>query len=156
MKKNKKNKTILTQIKKKIANWDKLFKYEEKYLWDKLVKKADYIFSKYIRKRDERKDCITSDLDTCSHKIEQACHRIPRAYYSHRWNEANCSWWCVSCNSYHPQSHWMSFERYQINKYWMEWVEEQHREKNKKKPTIEELNEIIEKFWKLYEELLNK
>lgn len=130
----------------KYKSWEKLFVYEENYLWKKLVEKADDTFSRYIRTRDRWNDCITSGVDSCSHKIENACHKIPRWRYSHRWNENNVYGGCISCNAYHPQEHWSEFERVLIKKFGIDWVEEQDRIKNKIPPTIDELLAIIEKY----------
>jgi hypothetical protein len=68
---------INTLTKKYLAG-EKLLKKEQDYLWKKLRDKADKVFSKWIRNRDKKKDCITSDVPTCKHKIEHCCHFIDR------------------------------------------------------------------------------
>lgn len=50
------NKTTLL---KKLDNGEKLLKKEKNYLRKKLRDEADTVFSLWIRKRDERKGCIT-------------------------------------------------------------------------------------------------
>ena len=123
-----------------------LFIKEEKRLFNKLIHYADTYFSKFIRTRDHEKWCITKNLDTCQNKIDDCCHWISRSFYSHRRDEYNCYWGCASCNSYHKQEHWMEFTRIQTHKHWIERVDKQMFERNKIKPTIEELIEIIKKY----------
>ena len=136
----------ITTLIKKHLSWEKMYKYEEDELRDKLRDKADTIFAKYIRTRDRNKDCITHDVDTCSHKIENACHCISRGWYSHRRDENNVYGWCVSCNKRHAQDHWSCFKRVMIDKFGIEYTDEQERIKNKIPPTIDELLEIIDKY----------
>lgn len=57
-----------------------------------LKKKADEVFSKYIRKRDGR--CFT-----CGNTDNLQCgHYIPRDCLELRYNERNCHAQCVGCN----------------------------------------------------------
>lgn len=62
----------------------------------KLKKKADAIFSKYIRNRDK------GFCYTCPHKDDpkwmQNGHFIPRQYLSVRYDEVNCHCQCYACN----------------------------------------------------------
>lgn len=151
VKKDKKRLSIKSLLEK--MKTERLFIYEEKRLEDKLIYDADFWFWKYIRKRDERKDCVTSDVETCEHKIENCCHRISRWRYSHRRDEDNCAGGCVSCNKYHAQDHGASFERKAIRESGIDRVDYQNVVKNKRKPSIEELLHIIEKYKQKYREL---
>jgi len=144
----------LTRIVNKYKRWEKLFKYEEDYIRKKLIEKADIWFARYIRYRDKENWCITNTVEWCRNKVENACHWISRWYYSHRWDEDNVYWWCVSCNAYHQQEHWMALTMKMVNKYWQEWVEKQLKERHKKKPTIDKLLDIIE-YYKSFMEKVN-
>jgi len=126
--------------------WEKILKKEQDRLVKKLISDADTYFGKFIRDRDKGKDCITWALETCQHKIMNCCHRISRGYYSHRRDERNCAWWCVSCNKHYAQDHGAMFENIQIKRYWIERVDQQRFTKHKRKPNIDELLAIIEKY----------
>lgn len=132
---------------------ERLLKKEEIRLEKKLINDADYRFGKFIRERDRRKDCVTSELETCEHKIQNCCHRISRGRYSHRWDEENCAGGCVSCNKYHAQDHWACRERNEIREIGMERVDHQNLIKHKRKPSIEELLQIIEKYKRKYKDI---
>ena len=58
----------------------------------KLKKKADIVFSKYIRLRDNN-ICIT-----CGKYGDQAGHFMSRRYSSTRYNEQNVNCQCYRCN----------------------------------------------------------
>jgi len=59
-------------------------------------KKADKIFSEYIRRRDKGK-CFT--CGSIKRWQEQQCgHYIPRQYNQLRYNEQNSNCQCVGCN----------------------------------------------------------
>lgn len=58
-------------LQRRRQNWENLFKYEEDYLLKFLIKKADTVFSKFIRKRDKK--CITEELESCQHRIRSQC-----------------------------------------------------------------------------------
>jgi len=124
--------------------------------------KADTIFSKYIRKRDswgkDHLNCIT-----CWKRIRwewngncHNCHRIPRGYYSHRWDEDNCYAGCSWCNTYLQEEHHNKLTMIQIKERWLERAEVQQRHKNRKKPTVDKLKKIVEKYEKKYEDLHNE
>lgn len=115
-------------------------------MFNKLKDLADAYFSIFIRDRDRSKGCITKKLDTCQKAVQHNCHRISRWFYSHRRDEENCAWWCASCNTYYQQEHWIEFTRQQIHKHWIERVDKQLFERNKIKPTIDELISIIKKY----------
>lgn len=131
---------------KKYLAGEKMTKKEIDYLWKKCRDKADQIFSQWIRNRDKHNGCITKEVSACQNSVDHNCHWIERWRYSHRRDEENCFWWCVSCNTYHEAEHKIFFTMYQIKKHWQEWVDEQLFKRNKKKPTIDELLEIIKKY----------
>lgn len=143
--KNKKKKVLLL---KKTRQWrdsagQPLTKSMEakKRSWH--VMELDKVFAKFIRERDKKNDCITKNVQTCKHKIEHCCHFISRWWYSHRWEEWNCRWWCSSCNAIHQAEHNTEYTMVMIEKYWHAFVREQLTKRHKKKPSIERLKEKI-------------
>jgi len=66
-----------------------------------LIKKADTVFSQYIRKRYANKDGI-AECFTCGKKDNwknlQCGHFMSRKHYSTRWDETNCQVQCSGCN----------------------------------------------------------
>ena len=66
-----------------------------------LVKKADAIFSQFIRQRNADDNGMT-ECFTCGKKDHwkslQCGHFMSRKHYSTRWNEDNCQVQCVGCN----------------------------------------------------------
>ena len=66
---------------------------------NKLIKEADDLFSKYIRKRDNYK-CIS--CGTYLEPSESQCgHLITRRKKAVRWDEYNCHCQCPGCNYKH-------------------------------------------------------
>ena len=67
----------------------------------KLVKKADAIFSQYIRQRNADANGMT-ECFTCGKqdhwKKLQCGHFMSRKHYSTRWSETNCQVQCAGCN----------------------------------------------------------
>jgi len=65
-----------------------------------LIKKADTIFSEYIRRRYAKNDI--SECFTCGKKDHwknlQCGHFQSRKHYATRWNEDNCQVQCSGCN----------------------------------------------------------
>jgi hypothetical protein len=66
-----------------------------------LVKKADAIFSQYIRQRNAdangQTECFTCGKKDHWKKL-QCGHFQSRKHYSTRWNEDNCQVQCAGCN----------------------------------------------------------
>lgn len=66
-----------------------------------LIKKADKVFSEYIRRRYTNDNGIT-ECYTCGKKDHwkelQCGHFMSRKHYSTRWNETNCQVQCAGCN----------------------------------------------------------
>lgn len=136
----------ITKLLQKYRSWEKMTKKEETELWQKLRDRCDQVFSVRIRNRDKWKDCITSQVPACHHKIEHNCHWIERGWLSHRRDPENCYGGCSSCNTYHEWEHKIYFTKFMIEKNWKERVDKQLFERNKKKPSIDELIEIINKY----------
>jgi hypothetical protein len=63
-----------------------------------LKKKLDIIFSKYIRKRDEGKPCITCHKPWQS--TFQCGHLISRRHQFTKWDETNANGQCPGCNMF--------------------------------------------------------
>lgn len=121
---------------------------DQKAEWKKLVRNADTVFSQYIRLRDTkwwRVRCVTCD-SIVTYKTAHCCHRLSRAFYSHRRDENNAKAGCCHCNTFDKENHHNAFTLYQVKKFWLERVEEQMRIKNNKKPTNDELQEIIKNY----------
>jgi hypothetical protein len=67
----------------------------------KLVKKLDFVFSQYIRKKnaDKNGNCSCCTCGKVLHWKEiQAGHFMSRKHYSIRWDERNVHPQCVACN----------------------------------------------------------
>tara|TARA_R100001163_G_scaffold11614_4_gene10635 strand:- start:16587 stop:16979 length:393 start_codon:yes stop_codon:yes gene_type:complete len=66
-----------------------------------LIKKADTIFSQYIRQRYAN-DSGIAECFTCGKKDHwknlQCGHFMSRKHYSTRWDETNCQVQCAGCN----------------------------------------------------------
>ena len=62
----------------------------------KLLAKAQTVFNRFIRERDQDKGCIS-----CGAKITQAGHYYSQGHHSAlRFNEVNTNGQCVRCNMY--------------------------------------------------------
>ena len=115
----------------------------------KLVKKADSVFSTFIRLRDsDRHGIVTCPL--CWARIPrqkaQNMHFITRACWLYRYDEMNCFWWCMRCNVI-LNWNYIIYTRFMQDKFWIEKVDEMIRNSKKiyKLQTFE-LEEIIEKY----------
>jgi hypothetical protein len=66
-----------------------------------LIKKADKVFSLYIRQRDADytgfTECFTCGKQDHWKKL-QCGHFMSRRFYATRWNETNCQVQCAGCN----------------------------------------------------------
>lgn len=153
-------------LKKKTLKFNKPTKKKLNADRKRLTTKLDLVFSKYIRLRDcdDRGlvSCITCPKIMKVYRIEDwkllfnkwvhNCHRISRRYFSHRRDEDNCYTGCDYCNTYDWENHHTLFTVYQTKKYWIDWVDRQLRNKNCRKLSVEELENLIKK----YEKKLNK
>lgn len=128
----------------------------------KLVKKADSVFSTFIRLRDSnRKWIVTCPL--CwwkgTRKQAQNMHFITRACWLFRYDEDNCHAGCMRCNVI-LNWNYIAYTRYMQNKYWIEKVDHMIAESKKiHKLSTAEIQTIIDKYtnkilkfvWKLTE-----
>ena len=62
-----------------------------------LKRKADGVFSQYIRQRDEKDGCISCSAHPLA-SLLQAGHYISRVHLSTRWDERNVNAQCMACN----------------------------------------------------------
>ena len=100
------NKQIVVKVKRR------KLKTKKKYLKDKL----DDIFSKYIRARDKKCYCwSTENL--------QNWHYYSRVSTSTRFDEKNCNACCSSCNVIHEHDR-EPYTQFMLQKYWSEVIEE--------------------------------
>lgn len=107
----------------------------------KLVKKADSIFSTFIRLRDADKHWIVT-CPLCWAKVHrkkaQNMHFITRACWLYRYDEMNCHAGCMRCNVI-LNWNYIEYTLYMINRYTLEKVEEMKKNSKKvyKLPTVE-------------------
>ena len=64
-----------------------------------LKKKADEVFSRYIRQRDEKLGCISCGVFK-PWKEMQAGHFVPRRHLATRYHEWNVNGQCFACNCF--------------------------------------------------------
>lgn len=64
------------------------------------VRKADEAFSRFIRKRDWKRGCVscTTTFSAWNDQNLNCGHFQVRKHYATRWNEKNASAQCVNCN----------------------------------------------------------
>ena len=109
-----------------------------------LTKKAQEVFNKYIRKRDEHEPCIS-----CGRHMDNydAGHYVPVKGGSYlRFNEWNVNKECKSCNGF-DQFHLIGYRKRLIDKIGQDavtWLEDNRR--TLKKWTREELKLIIKSY----------
>lgn len=107
----------------------------------KLVKKADSIFSTYIRLRDSNTKWIVT-CPLCGAKIHwkkaQNMHFITRACRLYRYDENNCHAGCMRCNVI-LNWNYIAYTRWMQNEYWIDVVDKMISESKKihKLPTAE-------------------
>ena len=109
-----------------------------------LRKKADKVFSKFIRNRDAVE--LQGRCCTCGQPGNQAGHFIKRGHLSVRYHPQNVHLQCCRCNHFLDGND-SEYSRFIINKYGMDifnWLLEQ--KKIVRKLTREELNQIIEAY----------
>jgi len=105
-----------------------------------LKKKADSVFSKWIRNRDKR--CYT-----CKKGLAEQCgHYISRSYLYLRYDETNCHGQCVSCNVF-KNGNLPVYALRLIDDYGMELLELWEQTKYKKIPNPRQYYlDIIKKY----------
>lgn len=141
-------------IRKKIANWDKLFKYEEDYYWKKCRDKADYLAQKYPKlvafNGKKKVKCLTCERMIT---IEEAngCHWIEKGtnwQYRCRRKERNIYCCCERCNAWEKERHHTVLTVHVTKLYWLEWVEDKIYKSFQlhKKPHYTEIEDVIEEY----------
>jgi hypothetical protein len=113
-----------------------------------LLKKADSVFSKYIRKKYEIDGFVA--CVTCRVKMEipkaQAGHFIRRSIYSLRYSEDNVFPQCYRCNVL-MHGNYPSFSLYLIRRFGQAHLEKLEEESKKlTKTSLGFYQEIIDKF----------
>lgn len=62
----------------------------------KLIKKAQEVFNRWIRQRDQDKGCIS-----CGGEVHHAGHYLSAGHHGHlRFNEVNVNGQCLRCNNF--------------------------------------------------------
>jgi hypothetical protein len=85
----------------------------------KLQKKAQEVFNKHIRKRDQDKGCIS-----CGAEVEQAGHYFSQGHHSAlRFNETNTNGQCIRCNCF-LHGNLINYRKGLIQRYGVEVVEQ--------------------------------
>jgi hypothetical protein len=116
-----------------------------------LIKKADEVFSKYIRKRDANKqhpfylNCFTCGKPE---RIEFAhcMHFIDRDQMATRYDEMNCHGGCEECNCFDPD-HYGKYYSEMVKRYGSEPVNNLiWKSRSLQKYMRHELEEIIETY----------
>lgn len=115
----------------------------------KLVKKADSIFSAYIRLRDADKRWYVK-CPLCWVKIHwkkaQNMHFITRSCWLYRYDEDNCHAWCMRCNVM-LNGNYIEYTRYMQLRYGISAVDEMRVNAKKVfKLSTKEIQTIIEKY----------
>jgi hypothetical protein len=121
-----------------------------------LRKKADSVFSTFIRLRDSDKTW-TVKCPLCWAKMfwkqAQNMHFIKRSCWLYRYNEDNCHAGCYRCNVV-LNWNYIVYTRYMQNRYWIEAVDKMIA--NNKKLNKERSKEDYEKIIKEYSEKIIK
>src|SRR3990167_2325586 len=110
-----------------------------------LQRKADTLFSKFIRKRDcgdkTGKCCSCGAIITF--EVADASHFVSRQYLATRYNERNVHASCRKCNRF-LEGRKEEYALFLVRKYGIEILEELNRDKHKP-------------YWKFpYEEIIEK
>jgi hypothetical protein len=110
----------------------------------KLLKKAQEVFNKWIRNRDQNFGCIS-----CGGQVEQAGHYFSQGHHSAlRFDELNTNGQCVRCNMY-LSGNLIKYRQGLVKRYGAKRVEmlEQNADLRKAwKWTRIELEQIIKKY----------
>jgi len=120
-----------------------------------LKRKAQKIFNEFIRLRDKNLYCISCGHDFKSDKPRQAHagHFRPMGGQGiHRFNEKNCHKQCSICNN-HLSGNLVPYREALIIKIGLKSVESLENNRDTKKWTKEELQNIIKKYAKKVKEL---
>ena len=113
-------------------------KSKHRSLRQKMYEKAEKVFHAWIRRRDEKKGCIT-----CKGKVDHAGH------FKHNkldFDEMNLNGQCISCN-YYRSGAGSSYGIRLVEMYGLEKVKDlERRAEIIKKYSVEELEKIIKKY----------
>ena len=116
-----------------------------------LTKLAQQVFNKYIRKRDGDK-CIT--CGNTNRQIHAGHYRPVGRNAKLRFNEINTHSQCSICNN-HLSGNLVPYRKAMIGLYGLSVVEELEADNEPYKYSIEELQEIIQKYKQKFKELSN-
>lgn len=119
----------------------KVFREKDKPWW---VKKAQQVFNKWIRGRDEGEFCISCHKPV-NKKGNAGHYKTVGAHPALRFDEDNCHLQCEYCNTYLSGN----IENYRINlvvKIGIDRVQKLEGPHDAKHYTIDDLKEIIERY----------
>lgn len=151
------------KILKAYLEWEKLFKDEENYFEKWLTDLADSAMSKYVKRRDseyykfEYISCITHSAEWCQKHVKHNadncnnCHRVSRQWYSYRRKIRNGNAGCSSCNAFHKEQHKQEYDIVMMERHWAERVQDKRFNKNKIRPSFDDLMEIQDTYLSLIE-----
>ena len=108
-----------------------------------LIKKADRIFSLFIRNRDAVD--LQGRCCTCGSLGNQAGHFIKRTHKKIRWHPQNVHTQCCKCNLFLDGNE-AEYSRFIINKYGLETFNWLLSQKGTYKVTREEVEKVIEAY----------
>lgn len=109
----------------------------------KLIKKADIIFSKFIRNRDAEE--LKGKCCTCGDPASQAGHFIKRSWKKIRFHPQNVHAQCARCNHYLDGNE-AEYSRFIIERYGLETFNWLLSQKVAHKLTREEVQKVIEAY----------
>lgn len=109
----------------------------------KLIKKADIIFSKFIRDRDAIE--LKGRCCTCGSEGNQAGHFVKRSWKKIRWHPQNVHLQCCKCNHFLDGNE-AEYSRFIINKYGLETFNWLLSQKVAHKVTRDEVEKVIEAY----------
>lgn len=104
-----------------------------------LIKKADQVFSKFIRERDKH-TCVT-----CGKSAQHAGHYIRRSWKKCRWHPQNVHAQCIRCNTY-LDGNMDAYAIFLVNSYGPQILSHLQGMKINYKPSRDELNRIIQAY----------
>ena len=123
-------KRAFAKVKKKSLSW-----------W---IKKADAIFSRFIRQRDKGQ-CFTCPYKNEPKKLQNG-HFCPRQHMATRFDERNCNAQCFACNMFYggrPDAYALNLQK----KFGEGIIKELHDQaRTIKHWTIPELQDLIKKY----------
>lgn len=108
----------------------------------KLKKRADAVFSKWIRERD--KACYTCMRVIPTTELQNG-HYVSRSYLALRYDERNNHAQCVSCNVF-KHGNMTVYALRLINDYGTDLLREFEQTKHTQVNTRQLLNEVIERY----------